>query len=191
MFPVKAGLIRATAIFIAAAAVGGLTYKILTNRVVSPANHAFRIGFESNPPFQIRTDTGFDGLAVEIVNKAAKRAGVQLQWIETGTSSDDAFQRSLVDLWPLMTDLPDRRRRVHFTAPWVISRHVLLLRAGSQIPAGNFSGRIALFNLPLHVRFLKREFPRAKAFHSPILTMFCGKSVRMDPRPASLKNALL
>ena len=167
MFPAKGGLIRASAIFIAAAAAGGSMYTFLSNRIVTPAKRAFRIGFEQNPPFQIRTDAGFDGLAIEIVNEAAKRAGVQLQWIETGTSSDEAFQRGLVDLWPLMTDLPDRRRRVHFTAPWVISSHVLLLRAGSPIPDGDFTGRVALFNLPLHRRLFSHEFPRGQAVPLP------------------------
>src|SRR5262249_7311163 len=132
-----------------------------------PAKRGFRIGFEQNPPFQVRTDKGFKGLAVEIVDKAAKRAGVQLHWIETGTSSDEAFQRGLVDLWPLMADMPDRRRRVHFTAPWVISGHVLLLRAGTPAPDETFRGRVALFNLPLHIRLFSKEFPQAHGVPLP------------------------
>jgi two-component system cell cycle sensor histidine kinase/response regulator CckA len=167
VFPGKSGLISAGVIFLAAAAAGGVAYHFLSNRIAPPAKRAYRIGFEQNPPFQVRTESGFEGLAVEIVNQAAKRAGVQLQWIETGTSSDEAFQRGLVDLWPLMTDLPDRRRRVHFTAPWVIGSHVVLLRAGSPTPDQDFSGRIALFNLPLHVRLLNGEFPRAQAVPLP------------------------
>ena len=96
------------------------------------------------------------------MNAAARRAGVQLVWVETGTSSDESFQRGLVDLWPLMADLPERRRRVHFSAPWVMGSHILLLRAGSAVPDQNFAGRIALFKLPLHLRLLKTEFPRAQ-----------------------------
>jgi|HubBroStandDraft_6_1064221.scaffolds.fasta_scaffold362161_2 hypothetical protein len=40
--------------------------------------------------------------AVETIDEAAKRAGVRLEWVETGTSSDEAFQKKLVDLWPSM-----------------------------------------------------------------------------------------
>jgi hypothetical protein len=36
-------------------------------------NRPLRIGFEKNPPVQIRTPNGFSGLAVETVNEAAKR----------------------------------------------------------------------------------------------------------------------
>jgi hypothetical protein len=50
-----------------------------------------RIGFENNPPIQIRTASGFSGLSVEIVSDAAKRAGIA--WVETGTSSEEAFRR--------------------------------------------------------------------------------------------------
>ena len=82
---------------------------------------------------QIRTASGFAGLAVETVSKAAKRAGVQLRWVETGTSSDEAFRKGLVDLWPLMADL-HRRKRIHFTRPWLHSSFSLLLHADSLSP---------------------------------------------------------
>jgi PAS domain S-box-containing protein len=150
-----------------AAAGGALAYTFLANRFAPAEKHPYRIGFEPNPPFQIRTTTGYEGLAVEIVNKAAKRAGLELQWVETGTSSDEAFEKGLVDLWPLMTYLPERRRRVHFTAPWVISSHILLLRTGSATPDRNFSGRIATFSLPLHIRLLKSEFPGVQPVPEP------------------------
>src|SRR4029077_19822229 len=97
-----------------------------TVRLTPIPQRPFLIGLEQNPPVQIRTDSGFTGLAVETINEAAKRAGVQLKWVETGTSSDEAFQKGLVDLWPLMADLSDRRKRVHITQPWLHSSHVLL-----------------------------------------------------------------
>jgi PAS domain S-box-containing protein len=43
-----------------------------------------------------------------------------------------------------------------------MSSHVLVLRAQSAIPAPDFTGRIAVFNLPLHIRLLNREFPRSQ-----------------------------
>src|SRR5215471_6591361 len=96
--------------------------------------HPLRIGFENNPPVQIRTESGFSGLSVETANEAAKRAGIKLQWVETGTSSEEAFRKGLVDLWPLMVDLPDRRKYVHFARPWMQTSHVLVLRVGTPSP---------------------------------------------------------
>src|SRR5215472_2815970 len=122
-------------------------------------NRPLRIGFEINPPVQTRTDSGFAGLAVETVSEAARRAGVQLRWVETGTSSDASFQKGLVDLWPLMADLPERHKRVHITRPWLHSNHVLLLRNGTANPGQNFAGRIAVFKIPIHLRLVRSEFP--------------------------------
>src|SRR6478672_3585782 len=85
-----------------------------------------RIGFENNPPLQIRTASGFSGLSVEIASDAARRAGIELDWVETGTSSEEAFRKGLVDLWPMMVDLPHRRKFVHFAPPYIHSSHVLV-----------------------------------------------------------------
>src|SRR5438309_1148929 len=100
----KSKTAQSTAILIAAALAGGLGYVYLSKRLAPIPNRVFRIGFEPNPPFQIRTSAGFEGLAVEVINQAANRAGVRLEWVQTGTSSEEAFQKGLVDLWPLMTD---------------------------------------------------------------------------------------
>ena len=120
-----------------------------------------RIGFEHVPPVQIRTDTGPTGMAVETVREAAKRAGLRLQWIETGTSSEEALQRGLVDLWPLMIDLPERRKRLHLTQPWLYTSHVILLRSDRTSLDKEFSGRIAVFKIPIHLRLLREAFPKA------------------------------
>jgi PAS domain S-box-containing protein len=151
----------APAIVVAAAIAALFALWRVTARAPSIPDHPLRIGFESNPPVQVRTDGGFSGLAVEIVNEAAKRARVKLEWVETGTSSDEAFQQGLVDLWPLMVDLPERRKYVHFPRPWMHSDEVLLLRQGTPSPDRGFRGRIATFRMPLHVRQVRQLFPEA------------------------------
>ena len=150
------------AILIASGIAGALLYSYFERRVPPVPQRTLRIGFEPNPPFQIRTETGFGGLAVETIDAAARRAGLHLQWVETGTSSDEAFRKGLVDLWPLMADLPERRKRLHLSAPWVIGSHILLTRTAMAIPDRSFTGRIALFKLPLHIALVHSEFPAAQ-----------------------------
>jgi PAS domain S-box-containing protein len=151
----------------ASAAVVALWY--FSTRPRSVPQRALRIGFESNPPVQIRTERGFSGLAVDTVNEAAKRAGIKLEWVETGTSSDEAFRKGLVDLWPLMVDFPDRRKRVHFARPWMHSTDVLLVRDGAPNPDREFRGGIAVFNMPLHVKLAREQFPEAHIVEVPEL----------------------
>src|SRR5689334_25340451 len=119
MFPRTSLFMRPSVILFVAGMAGAFALLYFTIRLPPIPQRPFRIGFEQNPPVQIRTDRGFSGLAVETVNEAAKRAGVRLQWVETGTSSDEAFQKGTVDLWPLMADLPDRRKRLHLSRPWL------------------------------------------------------------------------
>jgi hypothetical protein len=106
-------------------------------------------------------------MAVDTVREAAKRAGLRLQWIETGTSSEEALRRGLVDLWPLMIDLPERRKRLHLTQPWLYTSHVILLRSDRTSPDKEFSGRIAVFKIPIHLRLLREAFPKAVAVAVP------------------------
>jgi len=162
----EAWLRRASFVFVAAG-LAATTFWYFAIRLPPVPHRPLFIGFEPNPPMQIRTATGCAGLAVETINEAAKRAGVQLQWVETGTSSDEGFRKGLVDLWPLMADLPDRRKRIHFTRPWLHSSYSLLLRADSLFLDRSFNGRVALFRMPLNVRLLREQFPRAQVaeFH--------------------------
>lgn len=153
---------RVTAIAVVGAVAGFAAVWLFATRTPPVPQRTLRIGFEVNPPVQIRTDSGFGGLAVDAVNEAAKRAGIKLKWVETGTSSDEAFRKGLVDLWPLMVDLPQRHKYVHFARPWMHSGNVLLLRSGTPDPDFNFKGRIVVFKIPLHIRLLQIRFPAAQ-----------------------------
>jgi two-component system, cell cycle sensor histidine kinase and response regulator CckA len=156
------GWLRRTVAIVGVAALGGLAYWYFANPLPPISHRTLRIGWENVPPVQIRTSDGYAGLAVDTIREAAKRAHIKLEWVETGTSSDEAFQKGLVDLWPLMADLPDRRKRVHFTRPWLHSGHTMLVRAGSPVPEKEFAGRIAIFRMPLHMRLLREEYPSAQ-----------------------------
>jgi PAS domain S-box-containing protein len=153
---------RAGSILVTAALIASASYWYIGVHRPSIPRRVLRIGFENVPPVQIRNGSGFTGLAVDIVNEAAKRASLSLQWIETGTSSEEAFRRGLVDLWPLMADLPERHKSLHITQPYLHTTHTLVLQAASVIPDRTFSGRIALLKMPLHVRLATRAFPEAQ-----------------------------
>ena len=154
--------ILGAAVLVTAASTGLLAYLYHYERVPPVPRRPLRIGFESNPPVQIKTAYGFSGLAVDAVREAAGRAGIDLQWIETGQSSYESFQQGLVDLWPLMVNRPERRKLVYFTRPWMHSSYALVLREGTPAPDRRFTGSIAVFNLPLHVRVLGEQFPQAR-----------------------------
>jgi two-component system cell cycle sensor histidine kinase/response regulator CckA len=156
------GLRRAIWIVGPAGLVAGLAFWFFAIRTPPIPQRTLRIGFEVVPPVQIRTGHGFAGVAVETVNEAAKRAGISLEWVETGTSSDEAFRRGLVDLWPIMADLPYRHKSIHITRAWIHTTHSLVLPVSSPSPDRNFAGRIALHKMPVHVRLLQEQYPAGK-----------------------------
>ena len=152
-----------TAGIVAACVISGiLALRYFVPAVPQVPQRPLRIGFEENPPVQIRTANGFSGLSVETVSEAASRAGIKLEWIETGKSSGESLRKGLVDLWPLVVDLPDRRKYVYFPRPWMHSNYVLLVREGTQIASRGFKGPIAVFKIPLHSRLAHERFPEAQ-----------------------------
>ena len=139
----------------------GAAYVYLNQRLPAVPDRPLRIGFEPNPPVQIRTRSGFSGLAVDVVNQAAARAGIKLEWVETGHSSYESFEKGLVDLWPLMVETPERRKLVYFPRPWMHSTYAVLLRSDARPVDQTFTGNVAVFNLPLHINVVREQFPHA------------------------------
>jgi PAS domain S-box-containing protein len=165
---------RAAIVLIPAVLAGGMAFLYFANRLPPIPQGTLRIGFEQNPPLQFHTADGVAGVGVDTVSEAAKRAGLRIQWVETGVSSEESFRRGLVDLWPVMADRPDRRKFIHFTRPWLHSGHALLVRADSPVPGREFAGRIGLFRLPLHVRMAQSRFPSAQLVQFPAVNEVLG-----------------
>jgi two-component system cell cycle sensor histidine kinase/response regulator CckA len=181
LVPISDWLRRAVLIVVSAGLVVTLAFWYFAIKAPPIPHRTLRIGFEPNPPVQLRTASGFGGLAVETINEAARRAGITLEWVETGSGSDDAFARGLVDLWPLMADLPERRKRIHFTKPWLYTNQILVLRSESPVPDRKFDGRIGVFQLALQARLAKGKYPGAQVVPFPdaqeILKAVCKGTV--------------
>jgi PAS domain S-box-containing protein len=96
-----------------------------------PANRVYRIGWEPDPPFQaIGSEGQPTGLAIELVREAARRRGIRLEWVRQA-GADAALREQKVDLWPLLTIIPERKSYVHFTEPYLDNEHCFLVRGDS------------------------------------------------------------
>ena len=97
----------------------------------NPANRVYRIGWEPDPPFQaIGSEEQPTGLAIELVREAARRRGIRLEWVRQA-GADGALREQKVDLWPLLTIIPERKSYVHFTEPYLDNEHCFLVRGDS------------------------------------------------------------
>jgi signal transduction histidine kinase/CheY-like chemotaxis protein len=134
-------------------------------RPSSVPNRVYRIGWQNSPPFQVRGDDGLpDGIAVDLVNEAARRRGIKLEWKFWDNSSESALRSKSVDLWPLITITPERLKVIHITQPYVQHEHCFLVRDHSpyKMPADLATSRIGMANMSIDLRNLVRVLPSAK-----------------------------
>jgi two-component system, cell cycle sensor histidine kinase and response regulator CckA len=134
-----------------------------------PENRVYRIGWEPDPPFQaIGADGQATGLAVELVREAARRRGIRLEWIRQPSGPDAALRDRKVDLWPLITIIPERRRYLHFTEPYLGTEHCFLVRADSvYTEIGDLAGALISHNgTRINERNLRILLPNARLMAS-------------------------
>jgi len=145
-------------------------------------NRTLVIGFEHNPPYQIANPSGSpSGLVIDTVAEAARRQGLALRWQETSGGPEKALTSGAFDLWPLVTDLPERRRVLYISAPWLQSQHVLVLLSSTRVPARDFAGTLSITAVAIHARLLAEHFPAARyqvaADGSQAVELLCRRAV--------------
>jgi len=127
----------------------------------------YRIGWQNDPPFQEPAADGSpSGLAVELVRDAARNRGIRLQWIRYPAGAEAALRSHSVDLWPLLTILPERKGVFHISKPYLRHDNVLLVRADSVYyhPSDLASATVSYYKLPVNGRLLHTLFPGARLF---------------------------
>jgi signal transduction histidine kinase/CheY-like chemotaxis protein/methanogenic corrinoid protein MtbC1 len=122
----------------------------------NPGRHAgrtIRIGVNLNPPYQVlQADGSVKGLAVDVLNEAARRLDVRLHWQTLADGPDEAFATGAADLWPLAAIIPERQKRMHFSPPWMEQHYDLIVDASANTSlAANKIDKIATFRLPISV----------------------------------------
>ena len=126
-------------------------------------SRTYRIGFGLDRPFHFPDAGGRPrGLAVEIVQAAAERSGIRLEWV-LADSGVAAVQSNSVDLYVLTTIRPERRMIAHLTDPYLITETSFLVRADSKIqqPRQLTTARISFIDVAIHRTVLGELFPKA------------------------------
>ena len=71
--------------------------------------------------------------------RAATESGCE--WVLQPGNSEEALRNGKVDLWPLLTITPERKRVLHISDPYMQHENCFLVRAGSRYLAGARPGR--------------------------------------------------
>jgi len=140
-------------------------YGYLRSRGDDLHQKVYRIGWQSDPPFQEPSPDGApSGLAIEMVRDAARSRGIRLQWIWYPLGVEAALRSHNVDLWPLMTILPERKGVFYISKPYLQHDNVLLVHADSKYfrEADLAAAVISYYELPVNARLLHAVAPRAQ-----------------------------
>ena len=101
------------------------------------AQHALRIGADNSRPFHAMEDGGKpSGIATEILNEAARRAGIELVWTRTKRVGAEALLAGEADLWPAIAAAP-AVPGVVVSDPWIDVTYAVL----SVTPLEDAKGR--------------------------------------------------
>ncbi|MBI3210190.1 MAG: response regulator [Candidatus Solibacter usitatus] len=98
-----------------------LVFGALSCRQFRPAeDRVYTIGYNEAPPYYSAAAAGKPrGFVCDVMNEAARRLRIRLQWVPVTGRPQDALTQARVDLWPRMSRTPDRLRAHHITQPWM------------------------------------------------------------------------
>ncbi len=129
-----------------------------------------RIGVEHNPPtYDWSEQKGATGFAVDVMNEAARRAGVTLEWVYCERGSRVALESRFIDMWPAGYYRPGEYPALHQTRPWGQDQHAFVFDKGRMEEAPeNLGGvNVAVVNRMAPLALARRLFPKARLVPAP------------------------
>jgi signal transduction histidine kinase/CheY-like chemotaxis protein len=152
----------------------------LHHRSLDPtrATTPFRVGFESSAPHQyVSKDGQPEGPAVEVITEAAKRRHIPIQWVLAPGGPESALTSGKVDLWSVVGDLPERRKMMYISEPWMAnSIYMVSLRSSGILKPEDAAGRsLSHGNSTLERKMAALEFPRS----STVVAKSAGDALEM------------
>jgi signal transduction histidine kinase/ActR/RegA family two-component response regulator len=112
---------------------------------------------------------GATGFAVDVMNEAARRAGVTLQWVYCERGSRAALESRFIDLWPAGFYRPGEYPSLHQTRPWSQDQHAFVFDKGrlAEAPEQLEGVRVAVVNRMAPLALAGRLFPKSRIVPAP------------------------
>jgi diguanylate cyclase (GGDEF)-like protein/PAS domain S-box-containing protein len=125
----------------------------------------YRVGVDHSPPFYlVDRDGSVTGLAVDVLNEAARRREIRLEWVPIRDMPlDDALAKRAVDIWPLVGPSKLRQSKFFLSQPWLESSYVLVSLGTNPIRnASEAAGKtVAHARLRTTTAIAKQYLPRS------------------------------
>ena len=122
-----------------------------------------RAGYGEFVPYISTDDRGNPaGLAVQVVQEAARRTGIRVEWVKV-EDAEKALRGGVIDLYPILTVSPGRRQSFYISVPWWESSLSLLSLREHPLksPAAAVGRRIALRDRTVETAAAASQLPGA------------------------------
>ncbi|MBL8233069.1 MAG: response regulator [Bryobacterales bacterium] len=129
------------------------------------ADRVYRIGTDNTYPYHfMRPDGTMDGLAADLIQEAARRSGIRLEWQVIRGGPNEALGRHKVDLWPLVSLQAGYAAQVHYSRPYYTNAYVLVGRDPDLNRPEALRGirTVAVVGFPLISRLARESLPEAQ-----------------------------
>jgi diguanylate cyclase (GGDEF)-like protein len=122
-----------------------------------------RVAYNRFPPY---VDEGSGGVPVgfgaEMLLEAARRAHIEIRWVQIEGAADEAFAAGKADMYPLTTITPQRQARFYMSPPWWENQFVLVSTRNREIPdAAAARGKTIANRIGVIQTFSRRLLPGA------------------------------
>lgn len=112
-----------------------------------------RIGVDEAPPYQTWVPgTGAVGFGVDVLNDAARNAGIELNWVFCPQGPRKALDEKAVDAWPVLSVEAARQWKKYPAEAWLENQYAIVWRAANAPrhgPAPSWRGRrVGVTDLP-------------------------------------------
>jgi signal transduction histidine kinase/ActR/RegA family two-component response regulator len=122
-----------------------------------------RVGYANSVPWAMRNAQGQpEGMVVEVLEAAARRANVVLEWRHRPDFMEAAFRSGEVDLWSQANVTDERVAEFHVTEPWLMNDYWLLWKHGTGLRIPDMAGlKVAVRDMPHLLRMARQGLPAA------------------------------
>ena len=191
------GLRRRTRLILAASLAAAIGIASAVWRSEQVPDRVYHVGFQNSPPRQYVSAQGTPyGPIVEILQEAALRAHVKLEWVLVPQGPDIALTTGSIDLWPIVASLPEREKSFFITEPFAqVTYWLVANRASGIVGSGDLEGKKIAYTPGLTRRIAQMHFDSSKLVEQPtrarIVEAVCSQQVDAILLPDSSADASL
>ncbi|MBL8216692.1 MAG: response regulator [Bryobacterales bacterium] len=139
----------------------------------------YRVAYSDAYPYSMPTaGSQPEGFVVDLLQEAARRKGLRLEWVRTTGSPDESVRLGRIDLWPRMPRTTAAGRQFYVTEPWMRLSFALVRVAGDGSVAPREPREVAVAGSPaLAARYVGSARVQAYADAPAALRALCeGKA---------------